>query len=244
VAADSTAFEPTDRLNGWKEIATFLGKGVRTVQRWEHKYKLPVYRLGTDGSEIVFAFKSEITQWSVQRHHSTAPVESKDSQEQVFPSEPPQHLPSGLEDRRVTPRVHPAVVTPAWMTAIAALVIGVISVWILRDPALGETSRVPASWRVDGDVLRVMNHAGDMLWNHPIGTVLAPNSYGHHERQRSVLIEDLNDDGHMEVLFGVHALDRAGAKGIPACTSHRYWLNWTKTAPCDRAIGAMDMSRA
>ena len=23
-----------DRLNSWKEIAAYLGKGVRTVQRW------------------------------------------------------------------------------------------------------------------------------------------------------------------------------------------------------------------
>ena len=36
-----------DRLNGWKEIAVFLGKGVRTVQRWERDHGLPIHRQGT-----------------------------------------------------------------------------------------------------------------------------------------------------------------------------------------------------
>lgn len=37
---------PSTRLNSWKEIATFLGRGVRTVQRWERELQLPVHRIG------------------------------------------------------------------------------------------------------------------------------------------------------------------------------------------------------
>jgi len=40
------------RLNGWKEIALHLGKGTRTVQRWEKLYGLPVHRIGREGGEI------------------------------------------------------------------------------------------------------------------------------------------------------------------------------------------------
>ena len=40
-----TAPDAQDHLNGWKEIAAFLGKGVRTVQRWEREQGLPVHRL-------------------------------------------------------------------------------------------------------------------------------------------------------------------------------------------------------
>ena len=43
---------PSLRLNGWKEIANRLGKGVRTAQRWEKAYGLPVRRIGRDGGEI------------------------------------------------------------------------------------------------------------------------------------------------------------------------------------------------
>jgi len=39
MAADSK-----DRLDSWKEIAAFLNRGVRTVQRWEASEGLPVHR--------------------------------------------------------------------------------------------------------------------------------------------------------------------------------------------------------
>lgn len=51
------------RLNGWKEIATHLGRGVRTAQRWEREFGLPVRRIGQDRSESVFAFTTEIDGW-------------------------------------------------------------------------------------------------------------------------------------------------------------------------------------
>jgi len=54
---------PDTRLTGWKEIATYLVKGVRTVQRWEKVYGLPVHRIGEDGGEIIYAFTREIDAW-------------------------------------------------------------------------------------------------------------------------------------------------------------------------------------
>ncbi len=38
----------TDRLESWKEIATYLDKSVPTVQRWERRAALPVYRHATE----------------------------------------------------------------------------------------------------------------------------------------------------------------------------------------------------
>ena len=52
-----------DYLNGWKDIASFLGKGVRTVQRWERDYHLPVHRIGKQGGEIVWASRQELDEW-------------------------------------------------------------------------------------------------------------------------------------------------------------------------------------
>ena len=49
-----------DRLDSWKEIAAYLRKGVRTVQRWERTENLPVRRHG-QGS--VFAYRSELDAW-------------------------------------------------------------------------------------------------------------------------------------------------------------------------------------
>ena len=49
-------------LNSWKEIASYLGRGVRTVQRWE-KYGLPVRRLGNGFRAPVAADVSELDRW-------------------------------------------------------------------------------------------------------------------------------------------------------------------------------------
>jgi hypothetical protein len=50
-------------LNGWKEIAAYIGRGVRTVQRWESHVGLPVHRpQGRDRSAVV-AFAEELDAW-------------------------------------------------------------------------------------------------------------------------------------------------------------------------------------
>src|SRR4051812_46516207 len=56
-----------DRLESWKEIASHLGRGVTTVQRWELEEGLPVHRLPHAKKVSVFAFKSELDAWRVSR---------------------------------------------------------------------------------------------------------------------------------------------------------------------------------
>ena len=50
-------------LNSWKEIATYLGRGVRTVQRWHSDLALPVHRVRATPRSPVFAYKSELDLW-------------------------------------------------------------------------------------------------------------------------------------------------------------------------------------
>ena len=50
-------------LDSWKEIAVFLNRSVRTVQRWEREEHLPVHRHQHRKRGSVFAFPSEITTW-------------------------------------------------------------------------------------------------------------------------------------------------------------------------------------
>jgi len=64
-----------ERLDSWKEIAAYLKRGVRTVQRWEDVAGLPVRRIpSTRGA--VYAFRAEIDQWwrtqSINRATSTS----------------------------------------------------------------------------------------------------------------------------------------------------------------------------
>ena len=53
-------------LNSWKEIAVYLNRGVRTVQRWEAENRLPVHRIGSGPKSPVFAYKEELRVWLQQ----------------------------------------------------------------------------------------------------------------------------------------------------------------------------------
>jgi predicted DNA-binding transcriptional regulator AlpA len=56
-------FKMSATLTTWKEIAAYLGKGVRTVQRWEVLLDLPVRRPQEKGVTPIFALPSEIDEW-------------------------------------------------------------------------------------------------------------------------------------------------------------------------------------
>jgi hypothetical protein len=50
-------------LAGWKEIAGYLGKGVRTVQRYEREMSLPVRRPAGKSRAAVVATRAELDAW-------------------------------------------------------------------------------------------------------------------------------------------------------------------------------------
>src|ERR1035437_2794521 len=51
------------KLDSWKEIATYIGRSVRTVIRWEQDNGLPVHRLPGGHHPGVFAYPCEIDEW-------------------------------------------------------------------------------------------------------------------------------------------------------------------------------------
>ncbi len=56
-----------ERLDSWKEIASYLKREVRTVQRWEKSEGLPVRRHLHKKQGTVYAYKSELDAWWNQR---------------------------------------------------------------------------------------------------------------------------------------------------------------------------------
>lgn len=62
MAAASTSPEGVI-LNSWKEIASYLGRGVRTVQRYERDLKLPVRRPRGTSRSAVIALVDELEAW-------------------------------------------------------------------------------------------------------------------------------------------------------------------------------------
>ncbi len=73
---------PADRLDSWKEIASYLRRDVRTVQRWEKKEGLPVYRHLHDKLGSIYAYRNELTDWFNARQQSGAAITRQDGEAQ------------------------------------------------------------------------------------------------------------------------------------------------------------------
>jgi hypothetical protein len=50
-------------LSSWKDIAAYLGKGVRTVQRWEREVGLPVSRPQNTHKSTVLTSTDKLDRW-------------------------------------------------------------------------------------------------------------------------------------------------------------------------------------
>src|SRR6266852_4686767 len=61
------------KLVSWKEIASHLGREVRTVQRWERSEGLPVYRHEHLRKSTVYAFANELDDWIKKRQPKDDP---------------------------------------------------------------------------------------------------------------------------------------------------------------------------
>lgn len=126
--------DENDRIDSWKEIATFFGRDERTVKRWEKERSLPVHRVpGERGS--VFAYTHELNLWLNPGTHNPAAAElaPAESLPAASPSsEPPIQKPRG------------AVARSLWVLVMALVV--VLSLWSLfhlrrssHNIALGNT---------------------------------------------------------------------------------------------------------
>ena len=63
-AARHAPLTASELLTSWKDIAAYLKRGVRTVQRWETELGLPVHRFTGRNRTAVLAFRSELDRWA------------------------------------------------------------------------------------------------------------------------------------------------------------------------------------
>ena len=53
-----------DRLDSWKEIASYVKRDISTCHKWSKKLGFPVYRIDKKSCRSrVFSYKSEIDSW-------------------------------------------------------------------------------------------------------------------------------------------------------------------------------------
>jgi TolB-like protein/tetratricopeptide (TPR) repeat protein len=109
---------PKDRLDSWKEIATYLNRDVTTVQRWEKREGMPVHRHVHDKRGSVYALTEELDQWIQGRRLSEADPENHPGAE-ILPIEP------SPKDATVRSK------SRLWVALTAALcVCAVVAAWI------------------------------------------------------------------------------------------------------------------
>ena len=194
------ATDGSDRLNGWKEISNYLGKGVRTAQRWERQFGMPVHRIG---GEVVFARRSEIEAWSSSKSGHRGQNGALDL---------PADANGETDDRDDTPLVLSARVVPlvqrhphyaALVIALAAVALTVaigMGIVLVRR---GNTGSGPITdVRLAGNALQALDEGGNVLWSHPFESRQAPIP----ERDSPLYatrfaIVDITGDGRPEVLY-------------------------------------------
>lgn len=193
----------SDRLHGWKEIASYLGRGVRTVQRWERELGLPVYRFVTKGSEVVYARRGELDAWMSSTERTRAGGATAPEQ----PSEPEPAL----------LRRHVTRLDLGW----AALAIAVFVVLLMglanRLPATlwpfgaGPPAEAPVSARFDHQRLQVFDAQGSPVWEHPFEFPVDEGVYRSgflaDGQAPGIVVDDVNTDGEPEVLLVPWAAD-------------------------------------
>jgi hypothetical protein len=204
----SSSLQPdAGRLNGWKEIAVHLGKGTRTVQRWEKLYGLPVHRIGREGGEIVFAFRDEIDRW-MARTPAAEDAEGAPAPPPVSPEPLPKPVRSGR----------------GWAVAGVLLALGVVTLgaWAAwRRSGASERPapaaiRQPASWRLANESLTVFDSTGALLFEHRWGFPLlggaSSDAWDNDTGPPPVVIADIEGDGTREVLAESRAVERASRR--------------------------------
>jgi TolB-like protein/Flp pilus assembly protein TadD len=149
-----------DVLDSWKEIAVYLKREVRTVQRWEKNLGLPVRRLSRDKQGAVFAYRSEIDAWWRERETQIGDAKTEDNgSEEVQASFAAHELDSVAAKSEGS---HPTV-QRRLMLVLAAL-------------AVAAAVSLPFAWR----------YARDLFWPSPLRLVVLPfkNLSGGPETQR------------------------------------------------------------
>lgn len=52
-----------ERLDSWKEIASYMRRSIRCVQRWERNEGLPILRHPHAKGSSVYSFRQELDRW-------------------------------------------------------------------------------------------------------------------------------------------------------------------------------------
>jgi hypothetical protein len=188
-----------DLLSGWKEIASWSGRSVRSVQRWERDLGLPVHRIKTPDGQSVYARRSELDAWRASLDvHETSGLTEKNG--------------NGAEkDGGQTSEAGPAAASNSWMGrtlfVLAGLVIVIVAAALSR---YGRGPSVASSYLVEGESVKALDAEGRLVWSYDVGY---PIRMGGQVLVASPLQVDFQNDGHDELIVAIkHAVPQPGPR--------------------------------
>jgi hypothetical protein len=225
-AASPSVAGHNNRLDSWKEIAGYLHRSVRTVQRWEEELGLPVHRLAGKKRDIVYAYPAELDTWL--REHSDLvaqeAVELEDGDTEA--SAPPDVAPVASQPA-VTRELaaQPRRISVAMRWAVVVLVIAVGLGWMVvagRRPQMADVGS-------QGRDLVAMDASGKEIWRHRFDFALSPELRNPINLEapdfRRFAIADVNGDGQAEMLIAAQLLETNRPTDL-YCFSARGKLLW------------------
>ncbi len=199
-----------EELTSWKEIAAYLKVTVRTAQLWESERGLPIRRL-PGGRGRVLAIVAELEAWKN--------------------SGPAAMVQNGLREPENRRSVRA-------LRGRSIAIFAVVSVLFLLGIGAGIShivgrGKVPAQWRIERNVLVMLNDQGAELWRHKFERALIPECYSPASNDFGNLLSivDVDGDGRQEVLLGerVSCTDCPGHSKI-YCFSDAGAVKWTVDA--------------
>jgi len=209
---------PLADLTGWKDVAAYLGRSVRTVQRWERELGLPVRRVRTQAGEVIYARRGELDGWLASRS-AESDVEGNGDSGDTANGAAASESPEPLTAHSAAGETRRSRLSARWLWAggLVLLVLAAGGFGSSRGWRVAGAPAQPSSWAVEDGALAIRDGAGRLLWTHRFDSTLAaeamkPSGYEYDNANAEwVVLADLEGDGQTEVLVVpvTHQGDRA-----------------------------------
>ncbi|MCC7127006.1 MAG: hypothetical protein IT178_19330 [Acidobacteria bacterium] len=198
MAADTPPRGP-DVLNGWKEIASYLKRSSRSVQRWERDLDLPIRRIPTpDGGAIVYALVADLEAWRQRQSDAFETQEPAAQDADASATSASEEIPALAAAKPLAAPWWERPI-PLWaaIAATAVVALAVLAITTVVGYPLGGR---PATWEFDGHQMTAYSTGGRRLWSHDFNrTVSTPMTFN----RSNGFVGDANGDGAADLIVPV-----------------------------------------
>lgn len=198
------------RLTSWKEIASYMGRDVRTVLRWEKQRGLPIHRVPGATGRVVFAYTNELDTWV----RGAANEPEADALDQGVPALIPESAsPAGSSTERPRPWWRAAA-----LPAAAIVVLAGGALWLM-GAALGGAGGEIGHAVVTEAAVQATRPDGRVLWTYPLGRVV-------NRLASAAVVVDLNGDARADVAASIATSTDGAGPGTLLALDHRGRKLW------------------